>query len=192
VVDNPLKTVQIVNKLGIQIEDAIYYNFIKPKRPIPQFITDLTSITNADVATACPFPEVANSFIRFMQQHANDSVDRIDHIFLVGHNGKRFDIPFWLEQLRVYNLERVFFCDNRFGLGLDSLRLAKDGVKKQASRDIPSAYNLRELYQFVTGKDLDNAHRALSDVKATVAVLRHEAFWTCRQYNVFKFVFEEE
>jgi hypothetical protein len=72
------------------------------------------------------------------------------------------------------------------------MRLAKDAVKKQASRNIPSVYNLRELYQFVTGKDLDNPHRALSDVKATVlVVLCHEAFWMHCQDNVFQFAFEE-
>jgi len=177
----------ILDKNGIPIEDATFSHFVKPNRAISQLITNLTSITNAEVCDADKFPNVAGSFIRFMQHHANYSDGQIDHILLVGHNGRSFDIPFWIEQLRNHNLEGEFFGDIRFGFGLDSLRLAKDAVKSRVCQEIPSAYNLKTLFEFVTGKAFDTGHRAYEDVKATITVLKHDPFWSHRKKNLFKF-----
>ncbi len=58
----------ILNHFGVQIEDAVFSQFVKPTTPIPPFITELTSITNDHVSTAERFPAVGDAFIRFMQQ----------------------------------------------------------------------------------------------------------------------------
>jgi DNA polymerase III epsilon subunit-like protein len=176
----------ILDQNGIQIEDASFVQFVRPRTPIPPFVTALTSITNDDVSSAESFSEVGGAFIRFMQQHADDHDTSINHIVLVGHNGKVFDIPFFVQQLHIHKIDGVFFSDKRFGLGLDSMRIAKESVKKRASVDVPTAYNLKTLFQFVTGKSMEVSHRALEDVKATVAVLRHEAFWTHRKDQLFR------
>ena len=81
----------------------------------------------------------------------------------------------------------MFFGDNRFGFGLDSMRIAKDSVRKRAALiGVPSAYNLKTLFQFVTGKVMETSHRALEDVKATITVLRHDAFWEHRKDDLFR------
>jgi DNA polymerase III epsilon subunit-like protein len=55
----------VLDKSGVEIKDAS--QFVKPRNPIPPFITKLTSITNNDVATAESFPAVGVVFIQFMQ-----------------------------------------------------------------------------------------------------------------------------
>ena len=179
----------ILDKNGIQIEDATFVEFVKPTNPIPPFVTMLTSITNDEVSNAESFAEVGGAFIRFMQKYAitydDDDQCSIDHIILVGHNGKVFDIPFFINQLCIHDMDELFLGDDRFGFGLDSMRIAKESVRKRATNGVPSAYNLKTLYQFVTGKPMESSHRALDDVKATIAVLRHEAFWEHRKEDLF-------
>jgi hypothetical protein len=45
----------ILDCSGVKIEDAFFSEFVKPTKPIPPFITELTSITNNDVSTAESF-----------------------------------------------------------------------------------------------------------------------------------------
>jgi ATP-dependent DNA helicase DinG len=63
---------------GIPIEDAHFSQFVKPTGAIPPFITQITNITDEDVADAEPFPAVADAFIRFMQQHADENDGQIN------------------------------------------------------------------------------------------------------------------
>jgi DNA polymerase III epsilon subunit-like protein len=178
----------ILDRNVIMIEDATFSHLIKPRHPIPRLITDLPSITNEDVSTAEPFPQVAGSFVRFMQQHANESDHTpIEHIILAGHNSQVFDIPFFVAQLRNHNLEEDLFGDNRFGFALDSMRIAKDSVRKRICTDVPTKYNLKDLFEFVSGQVFETGHRAYEDVKATITILRHAPFWSNRKENLFQF-----
>jgi hypothetical protein len=60
---------------------------------------ELTSITNDDVSTAESFAVVGDALIGYIQQHADElGVGMVDHIILVGHNGKVFDIPLFIHQ----------------------------------------------------------------------------------------------
>ncbi len=63
----------IYDENGIAVEDAHFSQFVKPTAGIPPFITQLTTITDDDVADAEAFPAVADAFIRFMQQHADEN-----------------------------------------------------------------------------------------------------------------------
>lgn len=177
----------VLDGSGIPIEDAEFSHFVKPKTAIPPFITELTSITNDNVANAEQFPEVADAFIRFMQQNADEYDGPIDHVILVGHNGKVFDIPFFIQQLRCNQMVERFFEDDRFGFGLDTLQLARKAIQKDSSAGAPSAYNLAALYQFVTGTLPPTWHRALADVKATTSIFRFPIFWAMRNECVFQF-----
>jgi DNA polymerase III alpha subunit (gram-positive type) len=177
----------ILDHNGIQIEDASFVQLVKPTNPIPSFITTLTSITNDDVRDADNFKEVGGAFLRFMQQHADEygGGGSVDHILLVGHNARVFDIPFLMQQLHVHNIHETLLTDKRFGYGLDTMRIAKESMSQTASVVVPSAYNLKTLFQFVTGRQMENCHRALDDVKATICVLRFEAFWRHRHGELF-------
>jgi hypothetical protein len=57
---------------------------------------------------------------------------------------------------------------------------------------IPFAYNLGALYQYVICQPPTVSHRALADVKATIAVLFHQIFWENRSKFIFTFGRPEE
>ena len=176
----------ILDRNGIPIEDASFMSFVRPKNPIPSYISEITNITNNHVCDANTFPEVAGAFLRFIQQYADDHNDPVDHILLVGHNGRVFDIPFFLHQLCNYKMQSEFFEDIRLGFGLDTMRIARKAIAADTTNGVPSKYNLRDLYEFVTGKVLENAHRAFDDVKATTTILCYPAFWESRKVDIFK------
>ena len=85
----------------------------------------------------------------------------IEHIILVAHNGKVFDIPFFMRQLSNYEMLDFFFEDKQFGFGIDSLQVAKKSAQKKKSVGVPTAFNLPTLYQFLTGNVPVTSHRAL-------------------------------
>jgi DNA polymerase III epsilon subunit-like protein len=105
---------------SLSVKDALFLHFAKPTTSIPAFITQLTNITDDDVADTEPFPAVANAFIRFIQQHAEDNDGDIDRIILVGHNAKVFDVPFLCKSL-VYMTWQIGFSKTN-GLALLSTR----------------------------------------------------------------------
>lgn len=61
-----------------------YQSFIKPEKPIPYTITNITNITNEDVESSGNVKEILSEFINFI------GIDSI----LVGQNSTKFDIPF--------------------------------------------------------------------------------------------------
>jgi DNA polymerase III alpha subunit (gram-positive type) len=125
----------ILDENGIEIEDASFSQSVKPRNPIPPFITELTSITNDDVSLAQGFPAIGDAFIRSTLQHADEFDDNvpIDHIILVRHNAKVFDVPFLLHQMCEHGIAASFFQDGRFGLGIDTLNLARKAICKDKS-----------------------------------------------------------
>jgi len=102
----------ILDKKCIPIEDARFAHFVKPRRQIPQGITQLTSITNEMVQDADRFEDIWPRFLRFMTDTANACSYEVDRIILVGHNSGVFHIPFLLHQICRYNLEGPLFEDN--------------------------------------------------------------------------------
>jgi DNA polymerase III epsilon subunit-like protein len=104
--------VVVLDKNGIQIEDASFSELMKPLQPIPPLITNLTSITNDMVSLADTFPVVAADFISFIKPIA-DKKGGVSEIILVGHNAKVFDIPWLLHQLTVNGMLTQLFNDRR-------------------------------------------------------------------------------
>jgi DNA polymerase III epsilon subunit family exonuclease len=83
-------------------EDS-FASFIRPARRIPYFITDITGISDADVRDAPPAAEVLRAFSRF-----------VGNATLLGHNARRFDMPFIREGCTRHNLpvREVRFVDS--------------------------------------------------------------------------------
>jgi len=129
----------ILDKNGIQADDGTFSSYIRPTNPIPTFITNLTGITDYMVCDAETFPTVADSFLRFIQQHASDEQndDPISHILLVGHNARVFDVPFFLHQLHNNNMAQLVFSESRFRFGLDTMRIAKKAVADGGEASTP-------------------------------------------------------
>jgi DNA polymerase III epsilon subunit-like protein len=162
---------------------------VRPSQCVSPFITQLTSITNDLVSNSKRFPAVADTFFRFMQGRADEySAEKgitIGHIILVAHNGKGFDIPFFLQQLSKHNMLDFFFDDRRFGYGIDTLQVARKAVKNHPDSSVPTSYSLPILFQFISGVPPTLSHQAMADVKATMFVLQYKIFWETRQEYVF-------
>jgi DNA polymerase III subunit epsilon len=122
-----------------------WHSMVNPRRPIPAMITQITGITNEMVRDAPPFPEVADSFMRFMG----------DGIF-VAHN-INFDYGFIS-----YEYERL---ERRF-------RFPKLCTVAGMRRSYPGhkSYGLGKLCELY-GIDLVTHHRALCDARATSHLL---------------------
>lgn len=70
-----------------------FSSFVRPLRRIPPFISEITGITDADVQGAPRFNDVITSFARFVGTST-----------LLGHNARRFDMPFIRESCARHNL----------------------------------------------------------------------------------------
>jgi DNA polymerase III epsilon subunit-like protein len=180
-----------LDPIGIQIEDGAFEQLVRPNQCVSPFITQLTTITNDLVSNSERFPAVADAFIRFMQGRADEySAEKgitIGHIILVAHNGKGFDIPFFIQQLSKHNMLDLLFADGRFGYGIDTLQVARKTIKDHPKASVPTSYSLPILFQFISGVSPTLSHRAMADVKATMYVLRYKIFWETRQECVFRF-----
>jgi hypothetical protein len=96
------------------------------------------------------FAVVGDAFIGFIQQHSDEFAGMVEHIILVGHNGKVFNIPFFIHQLGVHGIERRLIEDGRFSFGMDTLQIAQKGIcNDKTGVGVPTAYNLQTLFQFV-------------------------------------------
>jgi hypothetical protein len=132
-----------------------------------------------------------------MQQHfdkylvGHDNIC-IEHIILVAHNGKVFDISFLMQQLSVNGMVDAFLQDKRFGLELNTLQLAHKSIQQNWTAGVPVAYNLSALHQYVTSHPPTVSHHAMADVKATITMLFYHIFWLNRGKFFFSFGRPEE
>jgi len=119
---------------------------INPGMPIPKSASDVHGISDADVANCPTFSQVA----------AEIAAD-ISDCDLAGFNSNRFDIPLLAEEfLRAeinINLNRRKFID------------VQTIFHKMEQRTLSAAY------KFYCNKDIDHAHSAESDTRATYEVL---------------------
>lgn len=117
-----------------------------PEMPIPAKTTAIHGITDAMVKDQPTFKEKSGWIYLFLKDAD-----------LAGFNSNRFDIPILIEE----------FARTDFNFSLLNRRLI----------DVQNIYhkmeprNLRAAYRFYTGQNLENAHNALADVRATAAVL---------------------
>ena len=116
-----------------------------------------------------------------------DGVRPTDSVVLVAHNGKRFDIPFLLMEFEKWNIEIPQYVSE---YGLDTMLLASK-VFPAAGRDIPLSYNLKNVYNFVTNQDMQNAHRAMSDAKAAATILQYNQLWSQRRESICYIEFQD-
>lgn len=115
-----------------------FSTLVKPSRPVPYFITDITGITNSMVQNAAPLAEALEGFVRFLGSDA-----------IVGYN-VNFDINFLYDNLlRVHGV----LLTNSF---VDVLRIARKMV-----RNLPN-YKQTTLAEHF-GVSVQGAHRALRD-----------------------------
>jgi DNA polymerase-3 subunit epsilon len=127
-------------------EEEMLYR-LNPEMPIPEQSTSIHGISDADVAEKPTFKEQAKTIANF-----------IEGCDLAGFNSNRFDIPLLAEEFI------------RAGIDIE--------LKKRKFIDVQAIFHkmekrtLEAAYQLYCKKNLEGAHSAMVDTKATYEVLK--------------------
>lgn len=127
--------------------DEVRTRRINPGRPIPPEATAVHHITDEDVKDQPRFEQIARSLASY-----------IEGCDLAGYNSNKFDIPVLAEEFL------------RAGVDVD--------LKKRKFVDVQTIFHKKEqrtlvaAYRFYCDKDLEEAHSAEADTKATYEVLK--------------------
>lgn len=119
---------------------------INPEMPIPASATHVHGITNEAVANEPNFKALAGELVAF-----------IDNADIAGYNSNKFDVPMLVDE-----------CI-RAGINLD--------MKGRRLVDVQNIFHKMEqrtlsaAYKFYCNKEIQNAHSAEADIKATFEVL---------------------
>lgn len=119
---------------------------INPEMHIPEQSTAVHHITDEDVKDCPTFRQIANSLFNIFE-----GCD------IAGFNSNKFDIPLLMEEFSRANL--------KFDLSSRRLIDVQNIFHKKEPRTLVAAY------RYYCGKDLENAHSALADTRATYEVL---------------------
>ena len=141
-----------------------FSSFVNPQVTLPEYIVNLTGITDEMLIDAPLINEVFPDFIEF--------IDRHEHVHLVAHNAP-FDIGFLKAAA-----EQLSHIWPKYEV-IDTVKLARRVIERSEIEN----YKLGTLSQFFNTKALPN-HRALDDVKTTVEVL-HRLIERLSGYEVF-------
>ncbi|MCF1421326.1 MULTISPECIES: 3'-5' exonuclease [Mangrovimonas] len=128
-------------------KEDIYTQLVNPTIPIPAETTKVHGISDADVADKPTFKEIAKE----VSQMIKDAD-------LGGFNSNRFDIPLLAEEM--LRAEVDFDMKNRLAVDVQAI------FHKMEQRTLSAAY------KFYCDKNLEDAHSAEADTKATYEVLK--------------------
>jgi DNA polymerase III subunit epsilon len=117
-----------------------------PGIPIPPSATEVHGITDEDVANEPPFATRARSLSELLEP-----------CDLVGFNIRRFDLPMILSEFKRAGVP--------FGVGERRVVDVQMIFHREEPRDLGAAV------RFYLGRELEDAHSALADIRATAAVL---------------------
>lgn len=122
---------------------------INPERHIPEEVSAIHGIYDEDVKDCPTFKQVAKEIVR-----------DIEGADLAGYNSNRFDIPLLAEELL------------RADVDVDLMK--RKFVDVQVVFHKMEQRTLSAAYKFYCDKDLENAHSAEADTKATYEVLQSQ------------------
>ena len=120
---------------------------VKPEMPIPPKVTAIHGISDSDVAGAPTFREIAKNLTSFLE-----GCD------LAGYNAMKFDIPVLAEEFLRTNVEFNF--------------RKRKYIDVQVIFHKKEQRNLEAAFRFYCKRELENAHSATADTKATYEVLK--------------------
>ncbi|MEO6166231.1 MAG: 3'-5' exonuclease [Chitinophagales bacterium] len=122
---------------------------VNPLMPIPAQVIAIHGITDEDVKNAPTFEQIAKQYFIFL-----------DECDLAGFNSTRFDFPILLEEF--YRAGVIFDVSTRKFVDVQRIYHSME------------PRNLGAAYKFYCQKELEGAHGAMADVKATYEVLKSQ------------------
>lgn len=128
-------------------DEENYCKRVNPQMPIPAVVSEIHGIYEKDIIDAPTFAQIAEEVVAF-----------IGDADLAGYNSNKFDIPVLAEELM-----RV---GSDFDISLRKFVDVQNIFHKMEQRTLAAAY------KFYCKKDIENAHNALYDAKATWDVLK--------------------
>lgn len=134
-------------KVSPDSEESVLTMRINPKRPIPAESSFFHGIYDEDVKDLPPFEDVAAEIAAF-----------IGDADLAGYNSNKFDVPMLMEEFLRAKID--FSLEGRSFVDVQNI------FHQMEQRTLKAAY------QFYCNTNLDNAHSAEADVRATYEVLK--------------------
>ena len=152
---SPKKGAAITEIGAVKVKSGEYLgnfeSFVNPLTPIPEYITQMTGITDLMLAKAPVIDEILPAFLDFAGSQAQT--------IIVAHNAP-FDLSFLKSAAKEIDLDWPNYKT------LDTVTIARQVLSKE---DVPNC-KLSTLAQFFGTKTEPN-HRALDDAKATTEIL---------------------
>ena len=152
---SPKKGAAITEIGAVKVKNGQYLgnfeSFVNPLAPIPEYITEMTGITDLMLANAPVIDEILPAFLEFAGSE-NESI-------IVAHNAP-FDLSFLKSAAKELDLSWPKYKT------LDTVTIARQVLSKE---DVPNC-KLSTLAQFF-GTITEPNHRALDDAKATTEIL---------------------
>ena len=152
---SPKKGAAITEIGAVKVKNGQYLgnfeSFVNPLAPIPEYITEMTGITDLMLAKAPVIDEILPAFLEFAGSE-NETI-------IVVHNVP-FDLSFLKSAAKELNLSWPKYKT------LDTVTIARQVLSKE---DVPNC-KLSTLAQFF-GTRTEPNHRALDDAKATTEIL---------------------
>ncbi|MFT5169868.1 MAG: DNA polymerase-3 subunit epsilon [Lysobacterales bacterium] len=127
-------------------EETTYESRVNPGMSIPQAVVELTGILNVDVHDAPKFKDIVKEVVAF-----------IGEADMAGYNLERFDLPVLERECNEAGHEFKWRERNIFD--------AQKVYHLNEKRDLTAAY------KFYCQKDLNDAHSAMADTRATLDIL---------------------
>ena len=141
-----IATVKVING---EIKDT-FCSYIKPKKPIPNFITMMTGIKDEDVKSAPSVDIVLKDWIEFVK----------DGDYFCAHN-VMFDYDFIYKYLNSYNLSLDVMNKMKFFCTVKTARVLLSDLPSRKLNDLIKHFNI----------EVEKRHRALDDAMATAKIL---------------------
>jgi DNA polymerase III epsilon subunit family exonuclease len=167
---SPKKGAAITEIGAVKVKNGEYLgnfeSFVNPLIPIPEYITQMTGITDLMLAKAPVIDEILPAFLEF--------AGSAEETIIVAHNAP-FDLSFLKSAAKELDLSWPKYKT------LDTVTIARQVLSKD---DVPNC-KLSTLAQFFGTKTEPN-HRALDDAKATTEILHGliERLGSFEVYNV--------
>ena len=128
-----------------------FESFVNPLSPIPEYITQMTGITDLMLAKAPVIDEILPAFLEFAGQH--------NEVIIVAHNAP-FDLSFLKSAAKELDITWPKYKT------LDTVTIARQVLTKE---EVPNC-KLQTLAAYFGTKAQPN-HRALGDARATTEIL---------------------